>query len=280
MKLETDNPTEGVTEGLEAPETAPETAVEALRLPLEGDEPIPYALTARARRVVAPADMPDLQVLDGPAVDPVDEDELDDPRSAQARALRRAGMPVAAIAGRLGVDPFTVRAWLGGRLAPVAVPASSEDKEELEASDAAANQDFEDRIGSDPGFSAGLAVLGALADVDGAAVVLTSDRPAPLAQGLAFLRQEFGVTAEQVRVVLRLGSMLAGDRAIADWSVALGLPADRFRQVRSGRAPAPDGIEVLVRVTGSSMASTVGAWLRRHHLVWRPTGRSTEAPAS
>lgn len=272
MNKDTNIPIEG--------QEAPETAVEALRLPLEGDEPIPYALTARARRVVAPADMPDLQVLDGPAADPVEDDELDDPRSVQARALRRAGMPISAIAGRLDVDQFTVRAWLGGRLAPVAVPASPSDEEELEASDAAAYQVFEDRVGSDPGFSAGLAVLGTLADVDGAAVVLTSDRPAPLAQGLAFLRQEFGVTDEQVRVVLRLGSMLAGDRAVADWSAALGLPADRFRHVTSGRVAAPDGIEVLIRVTGASMASAVGAWLRRHHLVWRPSGRSSEAPAS
>lgn len=259
-------------------ETA-ESSAEALRLPLEGDEPIPYALTARARRVVAPADVPDLQVVAGPAQDPDVEDELDDPRSVQARALRRAGMPVSAIAGRLDVDAFTVRAWLGGRLAPAAVPTESFDEETHQTPDAAAIETFEDRVGSDAGFSAGMALLGALADVDGAAVMLASDRPAPLAQALAFLRQEFGLADEQVRVVLRLGSLLAGDRAVADWSTAIGLPADRFRHVRSGRVAAPDGIEVLVRVTGSAIADTVAAWLHRHQLAWRHPARS-EAPAS
>lgn len=258
----------------------PESRAEALQLPLEAEQPIPYALTARARRVVAPDDVPDLQVVDAQAEHPVVEDDLDDPRSVQARALRRAGMPVSAIAGRLEVDPFTVRAWLGGRLAPIAIVADdTDDDARHEAPEPAAIEAFEDRR-TDPDFGGGLAVLGALADVDGAAVVLSSDRPAPLAQGLAFLRKEFGVEDEQVRVVLRLGSFLAGDRAIADWSAALGLAADRFRHVRSGRLPVPDGIEVLVRVTGSAMADTVSTWLHRHQLAWRPSAREPQAPAS
>ncbi|MFP4312286.1 MAG: hypothetical protein ACLFS9_09965, partial [Nitriliruptoraceae bacterium] len=75
------------------------------------DQPIGFALTARARRVVAPDSLPELSVV--PAVaEPVEEDP-DDTRPARARALRRAGVPVARIAAQLDIDPLLVTAWTG-----------------------------------------------------------------------------------------------------------------------------------------------------------------------
>jgi hypothetical protein len=119
----------------------------------EADDPIPFALTARARRTVAPDRLPPLEVVPdraapspeppspapagaqprpgavrpqpAPATQPsparrsgdeVDDGHLDDPtdtRPARARALRRAGVQVARIAAQLGVDDLAVRAWTG-----------------------------------------------------------------------------------------------------------------------------------------------------------------------
>ena len=126
-------------------------AAEQVRLPfdLPDDAPIPFALTARARRAVAPASLPPLTVLpdaDGPVPeepgsaqtgteqpdagevdgaqarfeDAVDDD-LDDPhdtRPSRARALRRAGVSFDDIAVEVGVDPLVVRAWVDD-VAPV-----------------------------------------------------------------------------------------------------------------------------------------------------------------
>lgn len=275
--MEHDNPAAAGGHGREAPEgprdpqqpfVGPNQPLE-LRLPLD-ERPIPYALTARGRRSVAP-DEPPLRVVDGHAGGGVDdiESELDDPRSVQARALRRAGMPVPAIAQRLKVDAFTVRAWLGGRRAPVPVPIDDDAPGDDDGLVSAAIDTWEALVDADVTFAAGMATLGSLADVDGGAVVLVSDRPAALAQGLAFLRNRFEVAPSHIRVVLRLGPLVAADRAVHDWALALNLPTDRLRHVRSGRLPAADGIEVLVRVTGAGIAATVGAWLREHQRTWR-----------
>ncbi len=103
------------------------------------DEPIPFALTARARRVIAPGTLPELTLLsdddlpagtdgadDAPVagsdpgaqqasfhdVLPADPDDPFDTRQARARALRHAGVDVDQIAGELDVDPLLVRAWV------------------------------------------------------------------------------------------------------------------------------------------------------------------------
>ncbi|MDX1510333.1 MAG: hypothetical protein R3249_03220 [Nitriliruptorales bacterium] len=239
-------------------------------------EPIPFALTARARDVVSQA--PTLHVVDGDAAQ-TEEEQLDDPRSVQARALRRAGMPLAAIAKRLDVDGFTVRAWLGGRAVPAPVlvedPADAESRPDVVAGD-----EFDDRLAADAVFSAGVALLGAISDVDGGAVVLATNRPAPLAQALTFLRDEFSLTEAHVRVVLRLGPAVAADRAVNDWAAVLGVAAERIRHVRSSRITPPDAVEVLVRVTGPQVAARVGAWMRHAQRRQRPSPlRGSEATA-
>jgi hypothetical protein len=101
-------------------------------LPFGPDEPIPFALTVRARRTVAPASLPDLRVLDradhAPGVPsastavrsrrrpddgPVDLDDPHDTRPARARALRRAGIGLGQIAEELDVDVLVAQAWVG-----------------------------------------------------------------------------------------------------------------------------------------------------------------------
>ncbi|MBW3620875.1 MAG: hypothetical protein KY461_11565, partial [Actinobacteria bacterium] len=95
------------------------------------DDPIPFALTARARRAIAPDSLPQLTLLDDPSSAPaadvaaeepaalafedaVDADPEDpaDTRPARARALRHAGIDVDQIAEELAVDELVVRAWV------------------------------------------------------------------------------------------------------------------------------------------------------------------------
>lgn len=106
----------------------------------EADQPVDLALTARARRVVAPAEMPALRLVTAtpatrspqPGPDPSERDAVavrhpsaqprtppervdDDPsdtRPSRARALRRAGRKPSRIAQELGVDELLVRAWV------------------------------------------------------------------------------------------------------------------------------------------------------------------------
>lgn len=94
----------------------------------EADLPIDLVLTARARRAVRAADLPDLRVV---RADPsrttlvtsgrpagahripgvVEDVAAGDTRPARARALRRAGLGVVDIATRVGVDEALVQAW-------------------------------------------------------------------------------------------------------------------------------------------------------------------------
>lgn len=83
-------------------------------LPFEeaAQDPIPYALTARARRTVAPATLPELSVVPDPeGRGTIDDPDPFDPRPARARALRRAGRDASEIAGLLGVGEDVVTAW-------------------------------------------------------------------------------------------------------------------------------------------------------------------------
>lgn len=115
----------------------------------EVDQPVDLILTARARRVVAPSDLPALRLVSEPAAPaaPAEEaggteaggqvdggaavsrrapraapavtrhparvdDDPSDTRPSRARALRRAGRPASKIAEQLGVDELLVRAWV------------------------------------------------------------------------------------------------------------------------------------------------------------------------
>lgn len=134
-----------------APGQAPVAAQPALPFGSGSDDPIPFSLTARARRVVAPDALPPLTIVSdeestqrtasspsarttsptrstssrapGEQIAPlgrVPARERDgscetpsDTRASRARALRRAGLSVAHIARQLQVDELLVRAWVG-----------------------------------------------------------------------------------------------------------------------------------------------------------------------
>lgn len=133
------------------PEDADDTPIQ-FTLPFDLDEPIPFALTARARRAVSPESLPELTLhhtadlptlplstedgvvarVDTVAPDtggedeqwaladlvPSDLDAPNDTRPARARALRHAGIDADQIADELDVDELVVHAWVDG-IAPV-----------------------------------------------------------------------------------------------------------------------------------------------------------------
>ncbi len=119
----------------QTPEQAAATAPVQQPLPFddEADQPVAFSLTARARREIAPGDLPALSVVpDEPHPPQPDEspgdrsggadwpvrDDPSDTRPSRARALRRAGLSADAIARQLGVEPLLVRAWIGTTSGP------------------------------------------------------------------------------------------------------------------------------------------------------------------
>jgi hypothetical protein len=295
----------------------------------EADDPIPFALTARARRTVAPERLPPLEVVPdreaadqgssrpapagdhpqpaavrrqpapttrpGPARRPGDEEDdghLDDPtdtRPARARALRRAGVPVARIAAQLDVDDLAVRAWTGdvaaepatepepgGGTAPPRprVPALAreldEDRTAFELARAAAREDALGRLTDDPSFAAGVGLVAALAEVDTHAVTLVSPHPEVIGRVLGWLVSHAEVDPGRVRVVLRIGPDVAGDLARHRWAAGLGVPVDRVSHTRWRGAPAPDATDAFVRLHDLALAATVAGW--RDALLTPPTG--------
>lgn len=76
----------------------------------EADRPVGFSLTARARREIAPHDLPPLRVVDD---DDGAIERPNDTRPARARALRRAGASIEDITRQLEVDDLVARAWVG-----------------------------------------------------------------------------------------------------------------------------------------------------------------------
>lgn len=268
--------------------TAPSTPVAAQQALFDADahEPIPYALTARARREVAPQVLPDLRVLGPPAIlDPRTPDageHLDDPhdtRAARARALRRAGLDLADIARQLEVDELIVRAWVGD----VAVDparlrrgraieadrgerpggedvAHDEAQVAFELARAAAREEAVATLATDPGFAAGLGLVAATADIGPHALTVATTRRGVLAALLRWLASYHPVDPGRVRLVLRLGPDVAGDLARYDWSTALGLPADAVTSTRWRAAPGQGAVEALLRLADPVAAATLAGW--------------------
>ena len=112
----------------DVPTATPEPVQQPLPFDDEADHPVAFSLTARARREIAPEDLPPLSVVRDqqrsslPEHAPQDEpaggtwplrDDPSDTRPSRARALRRAGLSASAIARQLRVEPLLVRAWIG-----------------------------------------------------------------------------------------------------------------------------------------------------------------------
>ncbi len=238
----------------------------------ESDRPVPYALTARARREVAPQDVPDLAVVSRPGALPDAPGSLDEPgdtRPSRARALRRAGLPVSAIARTLDVDELAVRAWLGdlaGRSAPgrpgtldEVTPPSRSPSLTFERARERARATATDRLDQDPSFAAGLGLLAGIADVDEHSVGVSTEDPRVAATVVGWLLRYTGTTPGRIRVVLRLAPTTAADLARHHWAEAMGLPLEQIAHTRS-RATVEGREQALVRVADPEVAGTVTGW--------------------
>jgi hypothetical protein len=254
------------------------------------DRPIPFSLTARARRVVAPQGLPPLTVVpsepETPApahartpqahdrTSPPRRREDDDPpgerpgdtRPARARALRRAGVGPAAIARKLDVDELLVRAWVGDAVvAAVPAPPEQEPADDQEATAfalarAAATEEARGLVRTDAGFAAGLGLVAAVMATDPHAATFATTRPDLAARIIGWLCARAGVQPGALRVVLRLGPGVAGDLARHRWAEELGVPVAGVVHTRWHGAPAPDAVEALVRIPDPRVAATLAGW--------------------
>lgn len=280
----------------EPPAEAPVAEVQP-SLPFDegSDEPIAFALTARARRVVAPHALPALRVVPqvptstggleapgdptrdatdaGTSADPAPEDEASDTRPARARALRRAGARPTAIASQLGVDPVVVRAWTDGvrgvaHVTALPVPTAADD---AEAEDAARRAAFASErttarargrahLAARPDLSGGLGVLAACTEAAPDGVTVTTTDPRVAAAALRWVAEVLGTPTDRWRTVLRLGERAAADLAVHRWATSLGVPRERVRTTRWAGTADPHAEEVRCRLPDPVVAATVAGW--------------------
>ncbi|MTV27495.1 hypothetical protein FTX61_19060 [Nitriliruptoraceae bacterium ZYF776] len=258
-----------------------------LPLPFDdaADEPIAYRLTARARRTVAPDELPTLRVVPGAAgsrgpgsggpgtgTGAGDLDERSDTRPARARALTRAGVPVATIARQLQVDELLVRAWTGSTPAGSAVPVTPPPRDPsggdavasartaFELARAAAADEVRPRLAEDPQLAAGLGLVAGIAAVDPHAVTLTVTDDTLAGAALRWLTRAMEVDPHRIRIVLRIAPGAAGDLLRHRWSRALDVPVDAITVARWAGAPSATSVEALVRVADPTVAATFAGW--------------------
>lgn len=254
--------------------TTPPAAQPVLPFDDESDRPIPFALTARARRTVAPGSLPALTVVaGGGAPAPADGDgagpneDHSDTRPARARALRRAGLSPPAIASRLRADELLVRAWVGETLSAVAPPTVAPADAAAQAARAAFEQgrrtavdEARARLATDASFAAGVGLLSAVSETDLHTVTVAGHRPDLVLRALTWLREVAEVDPGRVRVVVRAGAGVAADTVRHDLAARLDVEPARITLARWPAAPAPDATEVLVRVHDPRLAARVGGW--------------------
>jgi hypothetical protein len=247
----------------------------------EADEPIGFALTARARRTVAPTTLPELSVVGATDDDPTDT------RPSRARALRRAGTSVADIARSLGVDELLVRAWVddviarptaprrsGASRAAAVLAAPAGDPDPSRRSGPAdpdgdhrrqlVRPEFvaegRRRLATDALFAAGVGLLAGLVWTDAHALGFRTDRPELAARALSWLNQHAAADPRDVRVVLRLGKTVAGDLARHRWASALGIGTEQLAFTRSRHTTDAEAVEALVRISDAEVAARVAGW--------------------
>lgn len=244
----------------------------------EADRPIGFALTARARRTVAPTALPELSVVTG-----ADEQDPADTRPARARALRRAGADLADIARQLMVDELLVRAWADDVAAPsstrrgsaavraaavLAAPAGpSGSDQEPDAADHRSGvvrrdavADGRRRLAQEADFAVGVGLMAGLVTIDRHAIGFQTDRPELAARACAWLTAHAGADPRDVRVVLRLGKAVAGDVARHRWASALGIDTAQIAFTRWRHAADDGAVEALVRIADADVAARVAGW--------------------
>lgn len=259
------------------------------------DRPIGFALTARARRAVAPDTLPALRVVPDeydttPRPDGGSLEAPDDTRPARARALRRAGVPVSAITSQLGADPLAVTAWIGevspsapwqapsrsveaevvlreqdaddtGPASSAAAPTRDDDELAVQLARAAAAERARERLDHQPAFAVAAGLLAATATTDRYAVTITTSDPRQALRMMATLREEDPDSAALARVVLRLGPSVAADLTRHRVATQLDLAAAQVAWTRWKHAPQPDAVQLLVRIGDPALAACVAGWI-------------------
>lgn len=268
--------------------SSPDPEQQALPFDDEDDAPIDFALTAAAHRVVASDGPPPLQVAPEPAEDEGDDqpdevelvyDDPSDTRPSRARALRRAGLSVTAIADQLQVSEEVAQAWIDEvvpaapprqrrqltsgappRPQPVRQRTTDEDEVGWQLVRAEAARDAVTRLADDPSFALGLGLLAGLRDAAGTGLTLTTGDPVLATRLMGWLREHADADETDVRIVLRLGRDVAGDLARHRWAQQLGVDPARVAATRSRGSLAPDAVEALLRVTDPALAATLAGW--------------------
>ncbi len=277
----------------EAPEhhqDRPEGVAEQASLPFGESTPIPFELTARARRVVDPEGLPRLEVITdrprargafAPPSSPIvntgaheDDDASEQMRRARARALRHAGASISDIAAAVGGDELDVHAWVddvrvdtsGPRLRPVPTAALNREASERRAAweqvRRGAREAASERLDREDGhFAVGLALLaGGLECGPHTAILATGDQHYARA-AVRWLLAETDLEPRDLRIVLQTGPDVAADVAVHAWAEALGIEAAEIRTAIWRQAPERDGQRALIRLGSPALSARLAGWL-------------------
>lgn len=255
---------------------------------LPWDDPVPFDLTARGRRLVAADALPRLRVVDGVPHQPVDLDGPDDTRRVRARALHRAGLGREEIAAELDADPLHVDGWVGdlphvprlrvvrpaapppepgGEPGPAVTPDGPDGWDEAVA---AARDEAARRTAADPGLRTGLGLLVALLQPDRHALLLDSDDAALLVAAWAWARTALQVDdPSRARLLVRHAPAEPGDRLAHRCAEQLDLDPSRVATTRDPGVP-PGRPRLRLRLADPEVALRAAGW--REHLLRSVTG--------
>lgn len=231
---------------------------------LQLDDRVPFELTPRGRDHVTPPAPASSSAA--PAALPA-LDDPSDPRSARARALRRAGLQPSSIARILDVDELAVRVWIGDARpvvladsSPAAtLPSIAPEARAYDQARRAAAADLPARLGS-IAFTRGLSLVAAAATIDRLAVLITTADRDVAARAVAWLIDHAGVDRDAVRAVVQLGDRRGGDLAARRWADALALDPAQIRVTAWTAPPHPTAVQVLIRIADPAVAATVAGW--------------------
>lgn len=251
------------------------------------DDPIPYGLTARARRTVAPASLPELSVVPDPAGAPGTGEEPDpfDPRPARARALRRAGRDLPEIAGLLAVDEDLVTAWCrtvgpradrrraraagrrspsgdgGSGGGPVAGSGAGEVRRlPLPGPDRSAQRTLghgraaEHLAGAGPAAVV-VAYVAGRSRLTAHAATFPVDDPDEAARIVGWLVDLAGADPSRARLVLEVGRGAAHDLVEARWQQGTGIAAEHITVAVGDR-----DVRATLRIADPDVAAVLAGW--------------------
>lgn len=263
------------------------------------EEPVPFRLTARGRRLVDP-DVPNLRVVGDPAGDErapkpatvgvarpdpaptvattVEQQlaAIHGPVHARTRALARAGLDRVEVARRMRLDLHTVDVMLahdpgtplatGPRVARDPRPGPG--RAAVGTPPAPVRRDHRPRPTKDlpPRAIAAASIVATAGAVDDAGVTVTLDRLDAARVVVAWLRRDLGVPASGLRVVLRVADGSTADIVAHSWADRLDLGRDRVHTVEWRSAPTPRLVQAIVRANGADVAertrAAIDTWTR------------------